>query len=110
MPKITITIEADIDDLEAECFRNNMDEESLDGQADIVKDIMRLEGNTQPKIWWKIEQPKGFSYIQKIWKETAINSLPCLVSSAYPITIARDELRTRLTISFPNGGMQILIA
>ena len=69
MPKITITIEADIDDLEAECFRNNMDEESLDGQADIVKDIMRLAGNPQPKIWWKVEQPKGFSYIQKIWKE-----------------------------------------
>ena len=67
MPKITITIEADIDDLEAECFKNNMGDESLDGQADIVKDIMRLEGNTRPKIWWKVENPKPFSYIKRIF-------------------------------------------
>ena len=42
MPKITITIQSEQDDLEAECFNNNMiDEESLQGQADTVKDILR---------------------------------------------------------------------
>ena len=55
MPKITITIEAEIDDLEAECFNNNMTDEDLDGQADLVKDIMRLEGNARPNIWWKVK-------------------------------------------------------
>mgnify|MGYP001272177898 FL=1 len=55
MAKLIITIEADIDDLEAECFRNNMTDEDLDGQADLVKDIMRLEGNARPNIWWKVK-------------------------------------------------------
>ena len=54
MPKITITIEAELDELEAECFNNNMiDEESLQGQADTVKDILR-EWNFAT-IDWKID-------------------------------------------------------
>ena len=57
MPKITITIQAELDELEAECFRNNMTndvlDEDLDGQADTVKDILRNpDGAT---IDWKIE-------------------------------------------------------
>ena len=56
MPKITITIQAELDELEAECFHNNMiDEESLQGQADTVKDILR-EWNFAT-IDWKIETP-----------------------------------------------------
>ena len=56
MPKITITIQAELDDLEAECFNNNMiDEESLQGQADTVKDILR-EWNFAT-INWEIEKP-----------------------------------------------------
>ena len=65
--KVIITIEAEIDDLEAECFNNNMTEDDLDGQADLVKDIMRLEGINRPKIGWKIEKSKPFSYIKKIF-------------------------------------------
>ena len=54
MPKITITIQAELDELEAECFHNNMiDEESLQGQADTVKDILR-EWNFAT-IDWKID-------------------------------------------------------
>ena len=54
MPKITITIQAELDELEAECFNNNMiDEESLQGQADTVKDILR-EWNFAT-IDWKID-------------------------------------------------------
>ena len=56
MPKITITIQAELDDLEAECFNNNMiDEESLQGQAATVKDILR-EWNFAT-INWEIEKP-----------------------------------------------------
>jgi len=83
MPKITITIEAEIDDLEAECFNNNMTDEDLDGQADLIKDILRMGSFSRhgemPKIWWKIGKSeiahtmlrglKPFSYIQKVWKE-----------------------------------------
>ena len=65
--KVLITIEAEIDELEAECFNNNMTDDDLDGQADLVKDIMRLEGINRPKIWWKVENPKPFSYIKKIF-------------------------------------------
>ena len=69
--KVIITIEAEIDELEAECFHNNMQDsytdDDLDGQADLVKDIMRLEGINRPKIWWKVENPKPFSYIKKIF-------------------------------------------
>ena len=54
MPKITITIQAELVELEAECFHNNMiDEESLQGQADTVKDILR-EWNFAT-IDWKID-------------------------------------------------------
>ena len=49
-------------------------------------------------------------HVQKIWKVVAIISLPCLVISAYPMTIANEEFRTKLTISFPRGGMHILTA
>lgn len=55
MPKITITIQAELDDLEAECFNNNMDDADLDGQADTIKDILRNpDGAT---INWEIEKP-----------------------------------------------------
>ena len=58
MVKVVITIEAEIDELEAECFKNNMDEESLDGQADLIKDIMRMGSfsrhGVNPKIDWKV--------------------------------------------------------
>jgi hypothetical protein len=40
--KVIITIEAEIDELEATCFNANMTDEDLDGQADLVKDIMRM--------------------------------------------------------------------
>jgi len=57
MPKITITIQAELDELEAECFRHNMTDDrldgDLDGQADTVKDILR-EWNFAT-IDWKIE-------------------------------------------------------
>ena len=49
-------------------------------------------------------------HVQVIWKVMALISFPCLVNSVYPITIARDEFSTRLTISLPRGGMHILIA
>ena len=57
MPKITITIQAELDELEAECFRNNMTndvlDEDFDGQADTVKDILR--NSIFANINWKIE-------------------------------------------------------
>jgi len=57
--KVVITIEAEIDELEAECFKHNMtDEESLNGQADLVKDIIRMGSfsrhGVNPKIFWKV--------------------------------------------------------
>jgi len=57
--KVVITLEAEIDELEAECFNANMtDEESLDGQADLIKDIMRMGSfsrhGVNPKIDWKV--------------------------------------------------------
>ena len=95
MPKITITIEADIDDLEAECFKNNMDDESLDGQADIVKDIMRLEGNARPKIWWKVEQPKGFSYIQKLFTWNSKDHQEVCTERHYTNDVLQKEIVTQ---------------
>ena len=53
MPKITITIQAELDELEAECFHNNMTDEDLNGQADTVKDILR-DWNFAT-IDWKID-------------------------------------------------------
>ena len=49
-------------------------------------------------------------HVQVIWNVMALINFPCLVNSVYPITIARDEFSTKLTISFPKGGMHILIA
>jgi hypothetical protein len=59
MPRITITIQAELDELEAECFQNNMDDENLDGQANLVKNIMtelilqKAEWDTS--IDWKVK-------------------------------------------------------
>lgn len=66
MPKITITIEAEIDELEAQCFNANMtDEESLDGQADLVKDILRMgyfsRHGVNPTINWEIKANSPFN-------------------------------------------------
>jgi len=52
--KVIITIEAEIDELEAKCFNNNMTDENLDGQADLIKDILRLEGSYRPFINYSI--------------------------------------------------------
>jgi hypothetical protein len=63
--KVIITIEAEIDELEAECFNNNMSDENLDGQADLVKDIMRMghfsRHGVNPKINWKVEADATFN-------------------------------------------------
>ena len=67
--KVIITIEAEIDELEAKCFHNNMDDaitdEDLDGQADLVKDIMRMgyfsRHGVNPKINWKVEDTSPFN-------------------------------------------------
>ena len=57
MPKITITIQAELDELEAECFRHNLTDdvldEDFDGQADTIKDI--LQNSIFANINWKIE-------------------------------------------------------
>ena len=55
MPKITITIQAELDDLEAKCFNNNMTDEDLDGQADTIKDILRSWNFAS--VNWEIEKP-----------------------------------------------------
>ena len=60
--KVIITIEAEIDELEAECFNNNMTDENLDGQADLIKDILRLEGSYRPFINWKIESNSNIQF------------------------------------------------
>ena len=54
MPKITITIQAELDELEAECFYNTT-EEDFNGQADTVKDILR--NSIFANIDWEIEKP-----------------------------------------------------
>jgi hypothetical protein len=64
--KVVITIEAEIDELEAQCFNANMDdEESLDGQADIIKDILRMgqfsRHGVNPTINWKVEANSPFN-------------------------------------------------
>ena len=63
--KIIITIEAEIDELEAECFNNNMTDEDLDGQADLIKDIMRMgyfsRNGVNPKINWKVVEDSPFN-------------------------------------------------
>ena len=60
--KVIITIEAEIDELEAKCFNNNMTDENLDGQADLIKDIMRLEGSYRPLINWKVEANSNIQF------------------------------------------------
>ena len=63
--KVIITIEAEIDELEATCFNANMTDEDLDGQADLVKDIMRMgyfsRHGINPKINWKVEDGSPFN-------------------------------------------------
>jgi len=63
--KVIITIEAEIDELEAKCFNNNMTDEDLDGQADLIKDIMRMgyfsRNGVNPKINWKVEADSPFN-------------------------------------------------
>jgi hypothetical protein len=63
--KVIITIEAEIDELEATCFNANMTDEDLDGQADLVKDIMRMgyfsRHGVNPKINWKVEDGSPFN-------------------------------------------------
>lgn len=63
--KVIITIEAEIDELEATCFNANMTDEDLDGQADLVKDIMRMgyfsRHGVNPKINWKVEDSSPFN-------------------------------------------------
>jgi|TARA_R110000744_G_scaffold294836_2_gene404982 hypothetical protein len=63
--KVVITIEAEIDELEAECFNNNMTDEDLDGQADLVKDILRMghfsRHGVNPTINWKVESNSPFN-------------------------------------------------
>ena len=66
--KVVITIEAEIDGLEAECFHNNMTDEDLDGQADLIKDILRMGSFSRhginPTIDWKVESN---SPLGKLW-------------------------------------------
>ena len=63
--KVIITIEAEIDELAATCFNANMTDEDLDGQADLVKDIMRMgyfsRHGVNPKISWKVEDGSPFN-------------------------------------------------
>ena len=63
--KVIITIEAEIDELEATCFNANMTDEDLDGHADLVKDIMRMgyfsRHGINPKINWKVEDGSPFN-------------------------------------------------
>jgi len=67
--KVVITIEAEIDELEAECLNTNInDEENLNGQADLVKDILRMGSfsrhEVNPTINWKVESN---SPLGKLW-------------------------------------------
>ena len=56
--KVIITIEAEINELEAECL-NNKSDENLDKQTDLIKDIMQMghfsRHGINPKINWKVE-------------------------------------------------------
>ena len=72
--KVIITIEAEIDELEAKCFNANMDdEESLDGQAALIKDILRMGAFSRhginPTINWKVESN---SPLGKLWHHIGI--------------------------------------
>jgi len=65
--KIVITIEAEIDELESECFNNTINKD-LDGQADLIKDILRMgqfsRHGINPTINWKVESN---SPLGKLW-------------------------------------------
>jgi len=80
--KVVITIEAEIDELEAKCFNANMDdEESLDGQADLIKDILRMghfsRHGINPTINWKVEpnSPLGRVYPQWLQDQELVSCL-----------------------------------
>ena len=65
--KVIITIEAEIDELESECFNNTINKD-LDGQADLIKDILRMgqfsRHGINPTINWKVESN---SPLGKLW-------------------------------------------
>jgi|TARA_R110000824_G_scaffold95476_1_gene229603 hypothetical protein len=70
--KVVITIEAEINELETECFSNKSDE-NLDKQTDLIKDIMQMghfsRHGVNPKINWKVGADAPFNPWQWMGKK-----------------------------------------
>ena len=70
--KVVITIEAEINELETECFSNKSDD-NLDKQTDLIKDIMQMghfsRHGVNPKINWKVGADAPFNPWQWMGKK-----------------------------------------